>query len=101
MMNTKAKFMIVTPTSPQKSTLIIVNNIISTIVPPPYISLTTKSRGVVSKHQRVKRWQHTPLIPIFYNLYNSTYLLVCLANKLNFLIFSKMGCHFYFFMLLY
>ena len=54
MMNTKAKFMIVTPTSPQKSTLILVNNVISTIVPPPYISLTTKSRGVVSKHQRVK-----------------------------------------------
>ena len=32
---TKAKFMIVTPTNPKKSSLMIVNNIVSTIAPPP------------------------------------------------------------------
>lgn len=50
MIITKAKFMIVTPTNPKKSSL--TNNIKanSTIAPPPLISLTTKSRGVVCKH---------------------------------------------------
>ena len=35
MMNTKAKFMIVTPTNPKKSSLMITNNTDSTIAPPP------------------------------------------------------------------
>ena len=32
---TKAKFMIVTPTNPKNSNLMIINNIVSTIAPPP------------------------------------------------------------------
>ena len=42
MMNTKAKFMIVTPTNPKKSSLMITNNAVSTIAPPPVVSLTSK-----------------------------------------------------------
>ena len=41
MMNTKAKFMIVTPTNPKKSSLMITNNAVSTIAPPPVVSLTS------------------------------------------------------------
>ena len=41
MMNTKAKFMIVTPTNPKKSSLMITNNTDSTIAPPPVVSLTS------------------------------------------------------------
>ena len=41
MMNTKAKFMIVTPTNPKKSSLMITSNAVSTIAPPPVVNLTS------------------------------------------------------------
>ena len=41
MMNTKAKFMIVTPTNPKKSSLMITNKTDSTIAPPPVVNLTS------------------------------------------------------------
>ena len=50
MMNTKAKFMIVTPTNPKKSSLMINNNAVSTIAPPPSASLTSKSCGIKYVH---------------------------------------------------
>ena len=39
---TKAKFMIVTPTNPRNSSLVVVNNIASTIAPPPLSISQTK-----------------------------------------------------------
>ena len=54
MMNTKAKFMIVTPTNPKKSSLMITNNTDSTIAPPPVVNLTSQSCGIICTHQRVK-----------------------------------------------
>ena len=54
MMNTKAKFMIVTPTNPKKSNFMIINNEASTIVPPPLLISLTKCSGVIGKHQRVE-----------------------------------------------
>ena len=38
---TKAKFMIVTPTNPKKSSLMITNKTDSTIAPPPVVNLTS------------------------------------------------------------
>ena len=45
MMINKATFMIVIPTNPKKNRYIILNNADSTILPTPYINLTTRSRG--------------------------------------------------------
>ena len=51
---TKAKFMIVTPTNPKKSSLMIVNNIVSTIAPPPLSVSQHIAVEQVCMHQRVK-----------------------------------------------
>ena len=66
MMNTKAKFMIVIPTSPKKSSLIVINNIVSTIAPPPLSISQQIAVEYVCTYQRVKRWQRTLLILISY-----------------------------------
>ena len=52
----KAIFMIVTPTNPKKSSLIIIINANSTISTTSHFNLTVKNCGYV------KRWQHTLLI---------------------------------------
>ena len=54
MMITKAKFMIVTPTNPKKSNLMIVNNIVSTIAPPPLLISQQIAVEQVCIYQRVK-----------------------------------------------
>ena len=54
MMITKAKFMIVTPTNPKKSNLMIVNNIVSTIAPPPLSISQQIAVEQVCIYQRVK-----------------------------------------------
>ena len=51
---TKAKFMIVTPTNPKNSSLMIVNNITSTIAPPPLSISQQIAVEQVCIHQRVK-----------------------------------------------
>ena len=51
---TKAKFMIVTPTNPKNSSLMIVNNIVSTIAPPPLSISQHIAVEQVCIHQRVK-----------------------------------------------
>ena len=51
--------MMVTATNPKKSSQIIFNNSISTILTTSNINLTTtRCCGGLCKHQRVKRWQH-------------------------------------------
>ena len=51
---TKAKFMIVTPTNPKKSSLMMANNIVSTIAPPPLLISQQIAVEQVCIHQRVK-----------------------------------------------
>ena len=53
MMITKAKFMIVIPTNPKKSSLMINNNA-STIVPPPLSVSHTKAVEIICTHQKEK-----------------------------------------------
>ena len=73
---TKAKFMIVTPTNPKKSSLMIVNNIVSTIAPPP-LSISQQIAVVYIKELR---WQPTLLILISYGLHYTTFLDKTQAN---------------------
>ena len=54
MMITKAKFMIVTPTNPKNSSLMIVNNIVYTIAPPPLSISQHIAVEQVCIHQRAK-----------------------------------------------
>ena len=70
---TKAKFMIVTPTNPKKSSLMIVNNIVSTIAPPPLSISQQIAVEQVCIHQRVKvatnsAYSHF-LCDIIYNIF--------------------------------
>ena len=51
---TKAKFMIVAPTNPKKSSLMIVNNIASTMAPPPLSISQQIAVEQVCIHQKVK-----------------------------------------------
>ena len=51
---TKAKFIMVTPTNPKKSSLMIVNNIVSTIATPPLSISQQIAVEQVCIHQRLK-----------------------------------------------
>ena len=75
---TKAKFMIVTPTNPKNSSLMIVNNIVSTIAPPPLSISQQIAVEQVCIHQRVK--VATLLILISYGLHYTTFLDKTQAN---------------------
>ena len=68
MMFNKAKFMIVTLTNPKKSKLMITNNDDSTIAPPPYISLTTKSRRGLCINKLSKVATHSAYLIFIINI---------------------------------
>ena len=53
MMITKAKFMLVKPTNPKKSSFVINNNA-STIAPPPLSVSHAKAVEIICTHQREK-----------------------------------------------
>ena len=67
---TTAKFMIVTPTNPKKSSLMIVNNIASTIAPPPLSISQQIAVEQICIHQRVKGGNQLRLFsfPMFYTI---------------------------------
>ena len=70
MMITKAKFMIVTPTNPKNSSLIMINNIVSTIAPPPLSISQLKAVEQVCTHQKVKGGNQLCLFsfPMFFTI---------------------------------
>lgn len=67
---TKAKFMIVTPTNPKKSNLMMANNIVSTIAPPPLLISQQIAVEQVCTHQRVKGGNQLCLFsfPMFFTI---------------------------------
>lgn len=78
----KATFMIVTPTNPQKSRYVIVINADSTIAPPPYISLTTKSRRGLCIYKMSKVATHSAYSHFINN--DITLFFIIQANKTKF-----------------
>ena len=90
---TKAKFMIVTPTNPKKSSLMIVNNIVSTIAPPPLSISQQIAVEQVCIHQRVKvatnsTYSHFPYLTL-YNIF--------LLKTSEHITFSSIFCFYFFF----